>query len=81
VRFAASVVIVLALTGTIGLWLLHDAATDEALQDARSETAEVARAVVAPLLAADPADGALRRRLDRLVARKALGTSVRPASC
>jgi signal transduction histidine kinase len=77
VRFAASVVIVLALTGTIGLWLLHDAATDEALQDARTETAEVARAVVAPLLARDPTDVALRRRFDRLVVRKALGISVR----
>ena len=77
VRFGASVVIVLALTGTIGLWLLHDAATDESLQDARTETAEVARAVVAPLLAGDPTDATLRRSLDRLVARKALGASVR----
>lgn len=71
-QFAASVLVALLLVSVVSYWLLHRAATREALDDARNETLIVGLAVVTPLL-----DDPLRReRLDALSKRGALGRHV-----
>lgn len=73
-QFAASVVVVVLLVGAVGFWLLHRAATSEALDDAKNETRIVGSAIVAPLLGGDARQ--LRTRLDALFARGGLGDRV-----
>lgn len=77
-RFLASVVVVVLIVGGVGLLLLHHAATQESLADARQETRLVGRGVVETVLmrSAGRIDGEVRRELDGLFRRGALGDRV-----
>ena len=77
-QFLASAVVVVLLVGGIGLYLLHLAATREALGDARRETLTVGRGVVEPILARSGGrvDADARRALAVSFARETLGEEV-----
>jgi signal transduction histidine kinase len=70
------VIVVVVLVGAFGVWLLHRAATSEALDDARMETRAIGRAVVQPVLGGVGSRRRLRIELDRLFHRRALGERV-----